>query len=127
MIVHALLAGAAALALGVFGGQEAAGTWGQFLWITLVVAVGLNLASMAFELITTHPTRDASRTVKLITRGRYKNWFWGGVVVLGNLIPLALMLIGGNLLLPLVGLVVLIGVFISQHIWVRAPQQIPLS
>ena len=84
---------------------------------------------MAIELITTHPTKDAKTTVTMITKGRYKNLFWLGVIGLGNLVPLIILLTVTSMPMAIAGagIVSLIGIYMTEHIWVEAPQRIPLS
>jgi len=128
MLVHSILAGAALFGiLSVFlGGAE---NWLNYLQNILLVGLGVNLAIMLIELSTTHPTADAKRTVDMILKGRYKNQFWFGAVLVGNLIPFALLLTMGSVgfVLPLAAAVILFGIYITEHIWVEAPQRIPLS
>ena len=77
----------------------------------------------------THPTNDAKRTVDMIVRGRYKNKFWMGVLLLGNIIPMLILFFGGGstMMLAAAGAAVLIGIWFTEDIWVEAPQRIPLS
>ena len=83
---------------------------------------------MLVELTTTHPTEVAKLTVESITKGRYKNKFWLGVIVFGNLLPLALLGFMPNpIIITLSGILVLIGIYLTEDIWVEAPQRIPLS
>ena len=119
------MAGAAAFLLigGLMGESEA---WMSFLGNTLLITLFVNLLVIVFELSTPHPTADAKKAVKLITRGPYKNSFWGLVILMGNLIPVGLLLAGSAMAIP-AALLVLAGIYISEHIWVQAPQQIPLS
>ncbi|MFT4667066.1 MAG: Fe-S-cluster-containing dehydrogenase component [Polaribacter sp.] len=128
MLLHSFLAGAAAfsiIALFIESGAQ----WLPFLKGVLLTGIGINLATMLIELTTTHPTEDAKRTVDMILNGRYKNSFWGGVIVFGNLIPFVTMLLGGGnaIVLAIAGIFVLIGIYITEHIWVEAPQRLPLS
>ena len=55
--------------------------------------------------------------------------FWIGVIIVGNIIPLVLLLMGG--LSPVAGAVIaisiLVGIYFNNHIWVEAPQRISLS
>ena len=126
MLVHSIMAGAAALALvALVTGTTAA--WSGFLKNTLLVTLGFNLLTLIVELMTTHPTADAKTVVKMITKGRYATMFWGGVIVLGNVIPLIALLIGIDSALPFAGLLVLIGIYFTEKIWVEAPQRIPLA
>ena len=67
----------------------------------------------------------------MIYKGRYKGLFWGGSVVLGTLVPLALVAVGTMLgaafLVAFAAVLALAGILITEHIWVEAPQLIPLA
>ncbi len=128
MLTHSVLAGAALFGiLSIFSaGVE---SWLTYLQNILMLGLGINLAIMLIELTTTHPTEDAKRTVDMIIKGRYKKQFWFGAILLGNLIPFVLLLTMGSVafVLPIAAVVILIGIYITEHIWVEAPQRIPLS
>ena len=129
MLGHSVLAGGAALILlaALFGQLD---EWSGFLSMALMIFIPVNLAILAVELLTTHPTQEAKNTVKMIISGRYKTKFWMGVILFGNLLPLALLFFGGAmgaLVLPLVAIIVLTGILFNEQIWVEAPQRIPLS
>ena len=128
MLVHSLMAGAAVYTLtNLFIVTD--GGWEVFLKYILMAGIAINLFTMFIELYTTHPTDDAKRTVQSIVNGRYKTLFWGGVIAFGNVLPLVLLLVGGShsVLLAATGVIVLIGIYLVNHIWVEAPQRIPLS
>lgn len=126
MLGHAVIAGAAVFALAspLSGGS---GNWLEYLETLLYLGIIFNLIIIAVEIITTHPTADAKKTVKMIVSGRYRMAFWLGAVFCGNALPLILLWFGGTALLPAAGALALIGMYITEHIWVRAPQLIPLS
>jgi formate-dependent nitrite reductase membrane component NrfD len=64
----------------------------------------------------------------MITHGTFRTTFWGGVVLLGNAIPLLLLIVNSELLVVVAASVfVLIGVWLSIRIWVLAPQMVSLS
>jgi formate-dependent nitrite reductase membrane component NrfD len=126
MLLHALLAGGAVFAVLFLYSPPIAG-WAGFLQNGLMLTVGLNLLVILFEMITPHPTADARRTVDLIVRGRFENYFWIGVVMIGNVVPFTLAWAGGPLMLAGAGVCILVGMYITEYIWVRAPQEIPLS
>jgi hypothetical protein len=65
----------------------------------------------------------------MILKGRYKNQFWLGAILLGNIIPLGLLIFGGftPLIGAIAGIAMLIGIYFNNHIWVEAPQRIQLS
>ena len=128
MLVHSFLAGAAAFGiLALFISSD--DTWLVLLKNVLLVGLSINLLTMLFELATTHPTEDAKRTVDMIVSGRYKNLFWGGVIFFGNILPLILLFILeiNPLIIASCGVIVLIGIYLTEHIWVEAPQRLPLS
>ncbi|MFZ4427200.1 MAG: 4Fe-4S dicluster domain-containing protein [Saprospiraceae bacterium] len=127
MLVHTFLAGAAffgVIALFTTGGAG----WESFLVTILMVGIGINLLTVFLELATPHPTVDAKMTVEMIIRGRYRKLFWGGVLLLGNILPFTLLALGGNapLIVSAASVTVLIGIFLNELIWVEAPQRIPL-
>ena len=126
MLVHSFMAGAAALLL-VNLVIEGSGSLVNYLGLVLGIGIGLNLLTVLVELTITHPTEEAHRVVKMITKGRYSNLFWWGAILLGNVGPLALVLFGGVALLPVAAVLVLIGIYLTEKIWVEAPQRIQLS
>ncbi|MXY98573.1 MAG: 4Fe-4S ferredoxin, partial [Gemmatimonadetes bacterium] len=126
MLLHAVLAGAAVFALVLLFGQ-AGETWTSFVRNTLIVAIVLNLLVIASEMLTPHPTADARKAVQAIVRGRYRGYFWVLGIAIGNLVPIVLAWIGGDAMLAAAGAGVLIGLYATEYVWVRAPQDIPLS
>ncbi len=128
MLVHSFMAGAATFAmLNLIIASDS--SWLNWLGIVMLVGIGINLFTMLLELTMTHPTKDAKTTVEMITRGRYRNLFWGGVVLVGNVLPMVLLFASGasSMVLAVAGALVLIGIYLTEHIWVEAPQRIPLS
>ena len=95
--------------------------------MVMAAGIGLNLLVMLIELTTTHMTQEAKLTAKMITKGRYKQLFWWGVVIIGNLLPLILMLSGMAFGIQIGGLLALVGIYLTEKIWVEAPQRIQLS
>ena len=79
------------------------------------------------ELASTHGTTDSRLVAKMITQGRFGKMYWYGVIGLGCVVPISLLLINTIVLLPFAGLLSLVGLYFAEHIWVRAPQLIPLS
>lgn len=127
MLVHSLMAGAAAFAiLALF--METSGAWEDYLTKLIYATIGFNLLTLVLELTTTHPTEDAKRTVNMITSGRYARLFYIGVILIGNILPIGLLLLGGGTTyLAVAGGLILIGIYCTEHIWVEAPQRIPLT
>lgn len=127
MLVHAFMAGAAFLALAMMvTGTTAA--WAEYLRITLIVSVIANLLILGAELMTTHATTDTKLVVKMILGGRFKGTFWFGSYFVGNVLPLVILLtIPGLSMIALSGILILVGIYATEHVWVRAPQLVPLS
>lgn len=127
MLVHSFMAGAAALALVALLTNDSLG-WTDFLATVMAVGIGVNLLTMLVELTMTHPTVAAHEVVQMITKGRYAMTFYLGAVLLGNIIPLVLLLLGGSqMMIALSGVMVLAGIYFTEKIWVEAPQRISLS
>jgi Fe-S-cluster-containing dehydrogenase component/formate-dependent nitrite reductase membrane component NrfD len=125
LLAAAVTAGAAALIL-----VEGAGRRDDVRIAELALALMAGLIALAVVLVAElggrHANLDATRAARLITDGRYRAWFWGGVVVGGVLIPLGLAALGtagamGAALLALAGL------WIYEDLWIRAGQAVPLS
>ena len=78
---------------------------------------------------TPHSTEDSKITVKSILSGKYKYAFWIGTIIVGIILPFVFIFIEDEYqyTLGLAGLLILIGILLSEYIWVEAPQQIPLS
>ncbi len=138
MLVHSLMAGSATfLILDLFMPWKDTGffmTGHSLLVFLLAITLLVNLFTMLVELTMTHPTKDAKLVVKMITKGRYRNLFWAGVLLIGNILPFVLILLSGNtgvemqsVVLSIAALMVLVGIYFTERIWVEAPQRIPLS
>jgi len=95
------------------------------LGISLLVDLFVTLAG---EFAMPHASEVAARAAHEIHSGRYSRLFWGGAIVLGHIVPLALLLVA--VWLPagvLAGIATIVGLWIYEHIFVRAPQEIPNS
>ena len=126
MLVHAAVAGAAALYL-VSLFVEGLQPLRSVLPVTLALGLVGVLLIMWAELGMKHPDRDAERAARMIYAGRYRTLFWGGSVVLGSLVPLALVLTGVPALIAVAAVLALAGILVTEHAWIEAPQLIPLA
>ncbi|MDT8446862.1 MAG: NrfD/PsrC family molybdoenzyme membrane anchor subunit [bacterium] len=90
---------------------------------TLGLAVNLMMILLG-EFGMKHQTETASAAAHMITKGEFKNLFWGGAILLGNLVPFALALAGFSVPAALLALV---GLYIYEHVFVLAPQKVPNS
>ncbi|TNE49117.1 MAG: 4Fe-4S dicluster domain-containing protein [Bacteroidetes bacterium] len=125
MIVHSLMAGAAAFVLlDAAGVTDSGAIPGNVLWISVLV----NILILITELTISHPTSDAKAVVKMITKGRYSTEFWA-VALVCNVVPVVLMYFAGaNMITAAVSAVlVLIGIYRLEKMWIEAPQRIMLA
>ena len=111
MANHAPLAGFAVLAL---VGRDVR-------WWLFAFAV-VNLAVIAFEIWGKHPNEDSAATAKDIQTGRAGSLFWFGVIGVGGVLPL--FLLGVNAPFS-ASLAILIGLAITEYLWVFMPQKRP--
>jgi formate-dependent nitrite reductase membrane component NrfD len=124
MILHAFMAGVLLLVtFFVKVNIDVMMVLGFFTIATLVI----HLITLAIELTTTHTTADAHATVKMITKGEFSRSFWLGMIFVGNVVPLLALFTGQPLIFMLAGVLILVGLWFAEDIWVKAPQRIPLS
>ena len=128
MLLHALMAGVSVYYIFSTLTVNPA-NWLRYLAMSGIIFIVINLLVSAIELFSNHSTSDASAVADMIKKGKYKNRFWIGSVIIGNVIPLAILVFAG--LQPIGGAVagtlMLIGMYIHNHIWIEAPQTIALS
>jgi len=126
MLVHSIMAGAAVFGIiGLF--TDSLNISADYLSMCLISGIAFNLLTILVELVTTHPTEDAKLVVKMITTGQYASLFWVGVILIGNLLPLAILVSGIGMAMPIAGILVLAGIYFTEKVWVEAPQRIQLS
>jgi len=126
MLIHAFIAGSAALPLLslIF---PSIGFDRPLLVRMFVGSLIVSALILSFELSTSHPTLDAEQARRSITRGVFAPLFWIGVAGAGLVVPILLLTSGSTMLSAVAALLSLVGLFLHEHIWVRAPQLIPLS
>ena len=126
MFVHSIMAGAAVFAIIMYFTDKE--IWSFYLRNTLIAAIIINLITVAIELTITHPTTAAKTVVKMITKGEYAFQFWVMVILMGNVIPLILLVFAPTALTTiLMAVLVLFGIWDTEKIWIEAPQRIPLA
>ena len=86
----------------------------------------INGLLVAAEVWGHHQTEDARRAARLIQDDPR---FSSGVLALGHLLPLALLWAGGLSVFTgmLAGVLTLFGLLAWEHLYVQAPQRIPLA
>jgi Fe-S-cluster-containing dehydrogenase component/formate-dependent nitrite reductase membrane component NrfD len=123
MVLHSVMAGAAVSVLWGLT-YEMSIDWEHFLRYIMMGTIGVNLFTLAIEMWISHPTKDSKTVVSMILRGEYQNRFWYGVIVFGNALPMVLIYM--NELAPVSAVLILIGIYLTEHIWVQAPQKVTL-
>lgn len=132
LVVQALMAGSAALILiGLrFGLPQG---FGGALLITFLGSLIIDLfITLVGEFGMPHASELAARAAHQISHGKYRLHFWVGSILVGHVMPLALVLAGfwmsvGPLFLVIASLAVLVGLFLYEYAFVMAPQEIPNS
>ncbi len=97
------------------------------LWILGLAGV-LHLLMILGEVSLTHPTAHARVAVWELTRGRYRSFFWIGVVlsVIGAALPFATLF--GHLSIGVASAALAaIGLMLYEHAYVQAGQSVPLA
>lgn len=125
IFVQAVVAGAATTGLlGLAAFEGLVGPSAGALAAGLVVH-GVLIAS---EIFTPHQTEDAEEAAARITKGRFKNAFWLGGIVVGIVAPLVVLAVGTSApLVALAGVLALVGLFAFEYCWIIAPQTISLA
>ncbi len=120
MLNHALIAGTAVMM--AVRTEESTGLAGL-----LGVLLGANLAILLLEVWTPHNSEDAARAARLMRQGPDRH-FWRAGLWLGSVFPIGLILLQPPaLMLGLAGVLALAGIFLTEYVWVRTPQRIPLA
>jgi Ni/Fe-hydrogenase subunit HybB-like protein len=133
LIVAAVVAGAATLSVAAAASplQNAEADPVATLWPLLFLSLAAHGFLIALEVFNRHAVHDATLAARVIRRGPYRARFWGGVVLGGVFLPMAL-LIGAaasdsTVLSTLAALLALAGLWLWEDLWVKAGQSVPLS
>jgi Fe-S-cluster-containing dehydrogenase component/formate-dependent nitrite reductase membrane component NrfD len=128
LLAQAIIAGAAMLTLvGVFAGV----TVPMFYWLAnlLVIALLVSVAMIFAELFLKHGADDAVRAGELLTKGALRKSFWILVIGLGTIVPVLLILLPIGSVFPnvIAAVLALFGLWMYEHLWIKAGQALPLS
>jgi len=128
LLIQAIAAGAATLTL---IGSVLGVTLPLFSWLghLLVISLCVSLAMIFGELFMKHGAEEAVRAGDMLLRGPLKKSFWLFVVGFGTVLPIILVLWPISSLIPNIAaaLLALFGLWMYEHLWVRAGQAVPLS
>ncbi len=93
----------------------------------LLGLLAANLVVLLLELWTPHASQDAARAARLISRGPDGIVWWAGIL-LGSGAPVILVVVSPwTMLQQLAAVLALLGIFMTEYVWVKAPQRIPLA
>lgn len=121
LFVHACLAGAAGTVL------VGAAVPGAALALTCLLVADLALLLFG-EFGVAHPTEQATRAARMITHGKYRRQFWGGAVLIGHLVPVVALVASDHYMIAAAAAVcTLVGMYLYEHAFVMAPQELPNS
>ena len=128
LLIQAIVAGAAIITLiGTIFGL----TLPLFAWLghLLVISLFASLAMILGELLMKHGAEDALRSGELLLSGALSKSFWICVVGLGTLLPIGLTFWQVSSVVPNVvaSLLALFGLWMYEHLWIKAGQAVPLS
>jgi len=125
LLLAALLAGAASLLVVVLVSGADARSVRALGGLMVIALIGLAVVLLA-ELSGSHANLDVGRAAGLITRGPWRARFWGGVVVLGIVLPMLLVWVGPASAL-VAAVLALAGLWVYEDVWLKAGQSMPLS
>ncbi|MBI2922094.1 MAG: polysulfide reductase NrfD [Planctomycetes bacterium] len=102
---------------------------GQSVRGMLVLFLMAGLVVLAGEFLVPHGSTDSHRAACMLTRGRWRIPFWLGVVLAGHLGPIFLIATfrQDTIVEAAASLLALAGLYIYEHLWIKAGQAPPLS
>ncbi len=127
LLIQATMMGAAGVAaVGLFvDAPELAAVARWTLAISLLVDLFVTLFG---EFGVAHASEVAAKAAHAISHGKYARSFWGGSILAGHAVPLALLaLTGAAPVVALAGLLATVGLYLYEVAFVMAPQEIPNS
>jgi len=130
LLAQAIAEGAAVLALAAVVTGDAGAL--PRITIALAGALAAHLALLVVpNLLTRSKTRHHALAIAAIRRGAFARLFWGGAIVGGGLLPLAMLLTttqtGSSPVAASGAVLALAGTFAWEYVWVEAGQSVPLS
>lgn len=134
LLVKSVIAGAATLIL--IGSLELITPFQfvsaqMFVWLVniLIVSLFAGLAIIFGDLFMKHGADDSVRASDLLIKGPLSRSFWISVVGLGAIVPAGLIVSPLGSLIPhiVAALLALFGLWMYEHLWIKAGQAVPLS
>ena len=85
------------------------------------------LITLMGEFGMSHASEVAAKAAHDISHGKYRNHFWLGSILVGHIVPLALLAIGNPIAAFIAGLCTIAGLYAFEYAFVMAPQEVPNS
>ncbi len=127
LLVQAVMVGAGGV-LALAGAVGTPASLADFARAAFIGALLLDLGvTLLGEFGMPHASEVAARAAHEISHGRYAGQFWYGAVGVGHLLPLGLALVGSPLLDALAAVAAVAGLYLFEHAFVMAPQEVPNS
>jgi hypothetical protein len=79
------------------------------------------------EFAVPHASEVAATAARRITHGPHARKFWGGAIVGGHLLPLGLLALDASGAGIAAAALVMVGLYLYEHAFVMAPQEVPNS
>ena len=127
LVVQSFMVGSGVMMLlAAFGGTD--DSYLATLLVIFIASIIVDLfITLAGEFGIPHASEVAAQAAHDISKGRYKNHFWYGSIVLGHVVPLVLALLGNPIAAAIAGICAIIGLYLFEYAFVMAPQEIANS
>ncbi len=132
LLIQAFIGGSAALGL-LSWALNGSQTINFLLSVMLLCALALHILCALVEALGAHTNRHVAKAAHMLSRGELKEMFWGQFLVIGSILPIAMLITALVIpaarpsLLAIAGIFALVGLFIYEHCFVKAGQSVPLS
>jgi formate-dependent nitrite reductase membrane component NrfD len=128
LLIQAMMAGAAVLMLvGTLIGLSLP----MFYWLgnLLIISLLAGLGTIFTEHFMNRRGEEVARAADLLFTGALRKQFWIFVIVLGAIAPIALILWPSPSFIPnvIASVLVLVGLWVYENLWIKAGQAVPLS
>ena len=125
LLAQAVLAGASVyLVLAMFLPLDAAAT--NLVRMAFMSSLLLHMVLVLSEMVIPHPTADGKKAAWQMISGRYRAYYWAGLLM-GTFLPFGLSWFGGGWLPLATSMFALLGLLSYEHAYVQAGQSVPLS
>lgn len=131
LLLHAILAGAAMWML--MGFYIESFRLQRYSIVVVMLLLPLSMLMTLAEVFLPHGNQDTKIAMRQLVSGRFWREFWGVLIMMGFIAPLVLIIDEQPLreispaLTVFIAVLVLTGIWMFQHLWVKAGQAPPLS